>query len=78
VTSERIVKESSLLLVGEWPPCPHHRSFSYTDHKINWALVPERVPSRFGLISKFPASRDRGINFSSLNRRGSRVHLRPA
>lgn len=47
VTTERIVTESGLLLVREWPERPHRRSFSYTDHKINWALVPERVPFAF-------------------------------
>ena len=47
MTSGRIVTESSLLLVREWPACPHHRPFRYTDHKINRELVPERVPFAF-------------------------------
>ena len=47
MTAERIVTESSLLLVREWQACPHHRPFRYTDHKINRALVPERVPFAF-------------------------------
>jgi hypothetical protein len=47
VTTERIVTESRLSLVREWPAWPHYRSFSYTDHKINRALVPERVPFAF-------------------------------
>ncbi len=61
MTTERIVTESSLLLITDWQAYPHHRSLDYTDHKINWALVPESVPLVFRAdleILRVPRPRD--------------------